>query len=395
LEELSKQKNQNNRHAEDVRETLQWLDEVTTKYPDVVALQGADETFENWEEVEKFAVPRTLFSEHDEYELESEPDANSAGIPDKLAFEHGYGGDARSTGSSMQSRPGTPASQMSFSNAPSPTSPPTSPARAPAQNSQTKSTPPPNVRPTCSDEAVPRSIQSLFNYILWRVHQELDPVAALESFIFLCNDANKLKFAKGFDIKVKRLEQLREAVGREDREYKNRQAVLNRESRQEIPPSVTSSQQLEKSVEAVPRMISSPKAPSTVVHADKSPVIDPNAFSRSAAVAKADVVNGEPRSPRLNPTPSAPGSPRARPSTPRGAGRGSNRGSLRGNPRGRGPVNNSGGGRAGHTMFDSIDSIDSVSQAGQIDPNSFSRPSARGGISTSRGGAGRKLWVPT
>jgi hypothetical protein len=243
---------------------------------------------------------------------------------------------------------------------------------------------------------VPRSIQSLFNYILWRVHQELDPVAALESFIFLCNDANKLKFAKGFDIKVKRLEQLREAVGREDREYKNRQAVLNRESRQESTPSIASSQQLEKSVEAVPRVIASPKAPSAVMHTDKSPVIDPNAFSRSAAVAKADVVNGEPRSPRLNPTTSAPGSPRARPSTPRGAGRGSNRGSLRGNPRGRGPINNnSGGGRAGHTMFDSVDSIDSVSQAGQIDPNSFSRPSARGGISAARGGAGRKLWVPT
>jgi hypothetical protein len=378
-----------------VRETLQWLDEVTTKYPDVVALQGADETFENWEEVEKFAVPRTLFSEHDEYELESEPDANFAGTPEKLAFEPGYGEGARSNGSSMQSRPGTPGSQMSFSQAPSPTSPPTSPARAPAQNSQAKSTVPPNARPTCSDGAVPRSIQSLFNYILWRVHQELDPVAALESFIFLCNDANKLKFAKGFDIKVKRLEQLREAVGREDREYKNRQAVLSRESRQENIPSVTPSQQLEKSAETVPRVISSPKPPSAMVHAETSPVIDPNAFGRSAALAKPDAVNNEPRSPRLKPTPSAPGSPRARPSTPRGAGRGSNRGSLRGNPRGRGLANGSSVGRAVHTMFDSIDSIDSVSQAGQIDPNSFSRPSTRGGISASRGGGGRKLWVPT
>jgi hypothetical protein len=395
LEELSKQKNQNNRHAEDVRETLQWLDEVTTKYPDVVALQGADETFENWEEVEKFAVPRTLFSEHDEFELESEPDANSAGTPDKLALEHGHGDDARSTGSSMQSRPGTPGSQMSFSRAASPISPPTSPPRAPAQNSQPKPTVLSTARPTCSDAAVPRSIQSLFNYILWRVHQELDPVAALESFIFLCNDANKLKFAKGFDIKVKRLEQLREAVGREDREYKNRQAVLTRENRQENVPSLTPVRQSEQSAEAVPRVISSPKGPSAVVHGEKSPVIDPNAFSRSAAVAKADIVNGEPRSPRLNPTLSAPGSPRARPSTPRGSGRGSNRGSLRGNPRGRGSAIGSGGGRAGQTMFDSIDSIDSVSQAGQIDPNSFSRPSVRGGMGASRGGGGRKLWVPT
>jgi hypothetical protein len=45
-------------------------------------------------------------------------------------------------------------------------------------------------------------------------------------------------------------------------------------------------------------------------------------------------------------------------------------------------------------MFDSIDSIDSVSQqGGQIDPNSFARPSSRGGMNPSRGG--RKLWVPT
>ena len=65
MDQLSRQKGASNRHGEDVRETLQWLDDATTKFPNVVTLQGADEVYKKWAEVENFVVPRTLFSEND------------------------------------------------------------------------------------------------------------------------------------------------------------------------------------------------------------------------------------------------------------------------------------------------------------------------------------------
>ena len=71
LDQLSRQRSASNRHGEDVRETLKWLDEATTKYPQAVTLQGAEDFYSSWAEVEKFVVPRTLFSENDEPEAEA------------------------------------------------------------------------------------------------------------------------------------------------------------------------------------------------------------------------------------------------------------------------------------------------------------------------------------
>lgn len=68
---------------------------------------------------------------------------------------------------------------------------------------------------------VPVYLQPLFNHILWRINQEGNPDAALESFILLTNDPAKQTIAQKFGIRAKRLEQLRDAVAREDREYKN------------------------------------------------------------------------------------------------------------------------------------------------------------------------------
>ncbi|KAF2721769.1 hypothetical protein K431DRAFT_223396, partial [Polychaeton citri CBS 116435] len=65
LAQLDKQKQATTKHGEDVRETLQWLDEVTTEYPNVVTLQGGFETFKKWSDVEQFTVPKPLFSEND------------------------------------------------------------------------------------------------------------------------------------------------------------------------------------------------------------------------------------------------------------------------------------------------------------------------------------------
>ncbi|KAK4507626.1 hypothetical protein PRZ48_001361 [Zasmidium cellare] len=386
LEELSRQKGGKNRHAEDVRETLQWLDEATTKHPNVVTLQGADETYERWAEVERFAVPRTLFSEND-HDLEPELESNPA-HDDKPTLTVANLKASTSSAGSDTSRSVSPSSLKSMRSSISPLSPPTSPAKAaisPAQN--IRSVVASNSRPQSSSASVPNALQPLFNYILWRIHQETDPVAALESFIFLCNDPKKVNFAKGFDIKTKRLEQLREAVGREDRDFKNRQAMLAREN-QNVNATAVEDEEKEDATDEAPLKSSPPKAPAAMLNKQQSNVIDPDTFGRGPPPKGAgvvDVPNGAPKSPRVTNATQPRGSPRAAqalPFAPRGGPRGNAHGNLRGGGRGRGTgrggLANGGGPNA---------------NAPAIDPNSFTRPDPRGGFHGARGG--RKLWVPT
>lgn len=240
-------------------------------------------------------------------------------------------------------------------------------------------------------------MQPLFNYILWRIHQEMDPVAALESFIFLCNDPRKVNFAKGFDIKTKRLEQLREAIGREDRDYKNRLALQNRESQAldaEVPELTKEPKQNEdEKIEDDEVVFKPPKAPAAMLQKQPN-MIDPNAFSRgpsSQPTAKVENPASPPKSPRVN-NMGHRGSPRGAhplPSAPSGNVRG--RGNFRGAQRGRGgPF----AGRGGFANKDSAPTaVENLAPNSQIDPNSFTRPGLRGGCNTTRGA--RKLWVPS
>lgn len=371
LDQLSRQKNATNRHGEDVRDTLEWLDHATSKYPHIVTLQGAEETFSKWSEVEKFATPRGLFSETDHVELEHEEEQSSSiaeevvapkleiaansgkGSMSSMATDRSLSPIANSTGS-------LPANNDTLS-------PPTSPMKALEVNEK------PTIEGTgasaiSQNSSVPVRLQPLLNYILWRIHQELDPVAALETFIFLCNDPAKSQAAKGFEVRFKRLEQLREAIGREDREFKNKVSLFNKENAVETPmANVTTTTK------------SPPVAPAAMI-GPQTNVIDPDAFGRSIQPPKP--VNGTAQSPR-----------NAFASLARAD---MNRGNFRGNnTRGRGGFNGAkapaaantspGFGAGSRRRGPAATQMDS-----QIDPNSFERP--RGGFA---GRGGRKLWVPT
>lgn len=392
LDELSRQRGGRHKHAEDVRETLQWLDDATSKYPNVVTLQGADETYEKWAEVEKHAVPRGLFSEYD-HDLENEVESTelSEDVTSKLDISNADVKASVSSQGSAASGSLSPSSLESVRSSISALSPPTSPAKAsisPIRNLSAITAA--NSRAQSSSASVPQTLQPLFNYILWRIHQENDPVAALESFIFLCNDERKVSFAKGFDIKFKRLEQLREAIGREDRDFRNRQALVNREN-EKLGTSIAGGEtEAKDNVEsATPQ--SPPTAPAAMLQTQQTKVIDPNAFDRGVGAKSVATVQQPvmpPKSPRM--TNANRGSPRgahALPFAPRGNMRGKMRGNFRGGPRGRGNFGPGRGGFAGHAI------TPEATQDGQIDPDSFTRPDPRSGMNGARGG--RKLWVPT
>ncbi|KAF1350136.1 hypothetical protein BDV97DRAFT_377261 [Delphinella strobiligena] len=384
------------RVSTDAEEALLWLDDATTTAPHLVTLQGGYEKFDTWAEVEKFALPKPLFSEEDleEYEYEEEDAANdNQGMTklDKLDKHL-----SMSSGESDVTRSATPDSLHSMRSSMSPLSPPESPAKTAAKphlqpiqkpaakDTSVKSQPKIDGSKSASDSGVPPHFRSLFNYILWRVQQEIDPAAALESFIFLCDDPQKAKLAQRFGIRVKSLADIRFVVAREEREFRNRQLVQRKENEKAAAaaaaaaapapsgsgrPSTRASPIVAaaSTTPALEKKDSSdddgeivfkrpPKAPAAMIAAQQSPrpnhkVMDPNHFSRS---------------------------PGGR-GNARGGGARGGRGTAR-------AVANTGAGRG------EIVSNITNSSNGPIDPNSFSRPPPNGG--RFRGGA-RKLFIPT
>ena len=375
---------------------MQWLDDATNKHPEAVTLQGGDQYFANWNEVEQFAVPRTLFSENDHVE-EPYTEVESGGLPGNLATKLTISDDHRKSpvssaasimtiSASPSSRPSVHSSISQVSPPTSPTKPASSPVKSFADLSRTTEF------ASSSSSNVPGKLQPLMNYILWRIHQELDPAAALESFIFLCNDPSKVHSAKGFDIRSKRLEQLRETVGREHRDFHNRQNMQNRENQQTTPTvKITPKAQPEDDDEVVYKPLF-PRGPTPMTQQPAPNVIDPNAFGRTPQliIAPAEAVSPGPahqQSPRLNTVQTY--QARSGP-TPPFAPRVNGRGAFRGGSRGRGTFVPARGGFAPITRpISGVQQIP-VQPNGQIDPDSFARP--RGSGYTGRGG--RKLWVP-
>lgn len=388
LAQTTRLKDGNGRISSDAEDALVWLDDATSTYPHLVTLQGGFEKFETWPEVEKFALPKTLFSEGDA------DDEDATGFSEDLVQDTEAKLAIRDANLSMSSvdtdgsRSATPSSvhtaRSSISAEPAVECPPKSRGRSHTSKSPAKKTTP----ASASTSGVPSHLRPLFNYILWRIHQELDPVAALESFIFLTDDPIKTKLAQRFGIRTKSLADIRYVVAREEREFKNRQLVQRKEiesnailARPDARAATAAPVSEEDSVrpellpvDERPTAVSEdeedevllkrpPKAPAAMLAQHKSPkpankVMDSHLFSRGAQ------------------TPA------------RGNARG---GAFRGNAsRGRGtPLAPTNGGR-GATIA-KLDLTPTTDGNGPIDPNSFTRPAAN----TNKFRGGRRLWVPT
>ncbi|KAL1297912.1 hypothetical protein AAFC00_006427 [Neodothiora populina] len=383
--------NATGRVATDAEEALVWLDDATSNAPHLVTLQGGYEKFETWAEVEKFALPKPLFSEEDIEEFDDDVDdlAETVESSMSLSADNLDKHLSMSSADSDHTRSGSPDTMQSERSSMSMLSPPESPAKTAANlhihtaKEIPLASPPRNpTRNTSSDSGVPPQLRSLFNYILWRVQQEIDPAAALESFIFLCDDPTKSKLAQRFGIRVKSLADIRFVVAREEREFRNRQLVQRKENEKANAASAKSEGRPSNrgsaaTVAAMPAAVEvkeisddeeeivfkrPPKGPAAMAASQPSPrlankVMDPNRFSRSP-----------------------------------GGGRVSGRG---GAPRGGANTRGTRGASASVSAVaaargDTTPTAGSVS-TGPIDPNSFSRASPGGG----RARGGRKLFVPT
>ncbi|KAF2752326.1 hypothetical protein M011DRAFT_473558 [Sporormia fimetaria CBS 119925] len=255
IHQLHRLKKGTDRFNMEAQEALKWLDQVTSD-PAIarrVVLEGADETFRTWEEVETFMHPQTLLSmeETDTDDDDEEYSDFQDDMERSLARLDVSDGTSLSSSHSMDERPTSPQSRNDSVRR-SPFKPALGGTRvvAAASPDRTAHNGADFQAPSRSEKAsVPGSLRPLFNHILWRIHQETNPDAALESFILLTNDPIKQSIAQKFGVRARHLEQLRDVVAREDREFKNHQILNKLENKLESPePRTSKSPSTEKSV---------------------------------------------------------------------------------------------------------------------------------------------------
>lgn len=384
LTQLHRLKNGTERINADAREAVKWLDEVTSnEAASRVQLEGADEAYSTWAEVEHFLLPETLLSmedsesDDDDYHEDLESSFNALDMSDETSMSSTHSFDDMSktlesprSFSSRSTKPANRAIHADKAAALIGGSPDRTARNSTGGTRSGKATKGP----------VPIYLQPLFNHILWHINKEGNPDAALESFILLTNDPAKQAIAQKFGIRAKRLEQLRDAVAREDREYKNHLTIHKLEVEasaakgnnsgaskaaerpksspaHETKPEETSDDEDEVLFKRAPR------GPA-VTNSPKPRVFDPNDFARTTQ-------QQSPRGGR-----GGHGSPRGRGAAPfRGRGNFAPRGAyvppgpaFRAPPAPRHDPN------------------------APLDPDSFSRPAPK--VGPVRGGNRRKLWEP-
>lgn len=402
LAQLNRLTKGSDRIGADARDAVKWLDEITS-VPSIensgrVQLEGVDEAYVTWEEVEPFLLPETLLSMED-----SDSEEDDTGYHEDLdsSFAHLDVSDETSISSShsLDDPPKTPQSTVSTFSAANPglgngmpfdTRTPTMMTGSPARTAR-NSAEFPRVE-NSPQGAVPTFLKPLFNHILWRIHKESNPDAALESFILLTNDPTKQVIAQKFGIRAKRLEQLRDAVAREDREYRNHLLVRKMETspskpttapqwtstepKASRPKSHHSEEKFDSDDEDVVLLKRAPRGPQAHAAPNGQRLVDPNEFGRSI--------------------PQHPGGRGGR-----GRGRGGYGGNF-GSPRGRGGPPHAPRGRGGFTprgayappgpAFRPPPAARAEPKPDEpIDPDSFARPTPR--TNTMRGNR-RKLWEP-
>lgn len=352
---------------------------------DRVVLEGVDEAYSTWEEVEKFMLPETLLSmddsesEDDDYHEDLESSFNALDVSDETSMS-----STQSLEGTATRTPESPRSAMSKSKIVDQEEPtlkkkahalasdsPDRTARNSAESSRGARSP---------KRAVPNYLKPLFNHILWRINKESNPDAALASYILLTNDPTKQLIASKFGIRAKRLEQLRDTVAREDREYKNHLTLHKIESESNIA---------KKNILPTPKAAERPKSSQS------------NQDKLEEASDDEDVVlfQRAPRGPAASTNnqrvwdPNDFGRTKQQQQSPRG-GRGghiASRGRGMPSPRGRGAFVPRG------AYVPPVPPVRAPPAPrhdpnAPLDPNSFARPNTR--ASPARGGGGRKLWEP-
>ena len=245
------------RSSGDARLAMKWLDELTNQTNSAVGsrvrIEGSQERYEDWSEVRSFMLPKDFLSVESNELARTETDEDETTIKkiSDLCVDDEPDVDVPNPLLTPEQRIVEPASPVSAYTKYSPllsSSPfgePKAKILAPigsgrpthrktdsnASSVMTLSTPRPASRQTEDiDDDVPKDLYPFFNHIMWQIKQDPTTDMGVDSYILLTNDLAKQTVAQRFGIRVKRLDQMRDIVVREDQDLKNRIAMQKREA---------------------------------------------------------------------------------------------------------------------------------------------------------------------
>jgi hypothetical protein len=423
----------------DAKAALAWLDHSTNQAVSPAAsrirLEGEKETYKTWAEVEEFMLPRPLLSMEDTVSTENTESTEKFEEP-KRSIAELYTDDNSEIGSPVSRQTAEERDTFTAGDFPKQSprlfTPSASPRIEPPKKEkvlQPIGTGRPSHRKTDSNvssvsatstarplsrqigDEVPDSLRQFFNHIMWRINEDKSTTSNINSYILLTNDNAKQIVAQRFGIRVKRLEQMRDIIEREQAESQtglmisNANGLLseihqspslapaapiternNDEEAQASESSATDCQTPDDDDEVLIRPKALPKAPQAMKKQPQSPgkqpqLFDPNSFGRghshSTRGGSGHHRGGRSSGPFGSPRGGTSHSPRFS-DRPTSAGRGALYTPRRG------------GAQPHHGPQPAP-----LDLSKPIDPDTFTRATAGGQNGRTRGGGRRQLWEPS
>lgn len=186
------------------RKTLEWLDHITSATENNkvgrVELQGPDDQYQTWREVERYLLPDTPLSSSGLNSL----DELTEGVRDRLRVDG--------------SRP-VVTSLRDSSNSGHSTSPNSSPDLAPAAvafggGAQAQTSAESRRKRKSGTAGIPPTVRPLLNFVVWRTYHGDLTIVGSGKYILLTNDRTTQKLAQKFGVRAKLLSQMNTIVSK-------------------------------------------------------------------------------------------------------------------------------------------------------------------------------------
>ena len=177
---------------------MEWLDEVTSQTDSKpngrVELQGPDDQYSDWKDVEQYLLPDTPLS------------SSNGQVYDRM--------DVLSEMIDLGLKPKSSFTKTRASQEPLPVSPPSSTSSLASQDAEST---------IAADESsmvltahgIPPAVRPLLNFVVWRTHHQKDVTAETEKYILVTNDPIIQKQAGKFGVRAKMLTQLSTILAKE------------------------------------------------------------------------------------------------------------------------------------------------------------------------------------
>ena len=243
LDLLAFLKTQKGKVREDAEAALTWLDSITSNAVGSVVIQNTGETFLSWKDAERM-LPDTMSlldtpksddmaAKMNELKMSSEMSQDPPSSPDSLTnMESPQSNKSRVSSTSPDTleepKAKEPARLQSISDRLG------EPALTPGPTKPKRRTSAAEVASSDETSCVPPDLQPLFCYVIWQLASPLISHSSFSSILFVTNDYRKLAVARKLGIPAHPLDQLRELVLREERDFKNRELLYHKEHG--IPP---------------------------------------------------------------------------------------------------------------------------------------------------------------